>query len=244
MKPTHIAIIMDGNGRWAKAHGKPRLSGHEAGVETVRRIIKATRQHGIKYLTLYAFSVENWSRPSMEVRGLMSLLQTFLSKNEKEFHENQIRLRVLGRRSDLPKKVNDALGKVESATAHYTAATLILALSYGGRTEIAHAAQALAQAACEGKLDPAKIDEAAMASALYLPDVPDPDLIIRTSGEMRLSNFLLWQCAYSEFHFTNTLWPDFSEADFDAAIQDFATRSRRFGGLEKTHEPHEGGKPC
>lgn len=244
MKPTHIAIIMDGNGRWAKAHGKPRLSGHEAGVETVRRIIKATRKHGIQYLTLYAFSVENWSRPSLEIRGLMSLLQNFLSKNEKEFHENQIRLRVLGRRSDLPKKVNDALNKVEAATAHYTKATLVLALSYGGRTEIAHAAQALAKAACEGKLDPAKIDEAAVAAAMYLPDIPDPDLIIRTSGEMRISNFLLWQCAYSEFYFTQTLWPDFSEADVDAAIEDFSNRSRRFGGLEKAHKPHESGTTC
>ena len=244
MKPTHVAIIMDGNGRWAKAQGKPRLRGHEAGVETVRRIIRAARKQGIAYLTLYAFSVENWSRPSMEVKGLMTILQTFLTKSEQEFHDNQIRLRVLGRRSDLPKAVNDKLTQVEAATAKYTEATLILALSYGGRTEIAHAAQVLAQAACEGKIDPAKIDEAALASALYLPDIPDPDLIIRTSGEMRLSNFLLWQCAYSEFYFTQTLWPDFSEDDFAAAIDDFANRRRRFGGIDEAPATPEGAPKC
>lgn len=231
MTPAHIAIIMDGNGRWAQARGKPRLRGHEAGAETVRRVIRTARRHGVRYLTLYAFSVENWSRPATEVRGLMTLLEHFLAANEKEFHENKIRLRILGRRSDLPPKVDARLAKVEAATMHYTEATLILALSYGGRTEIAHAAKTLAREAVAGQLDPDSIDEAAVARTLYLPDVPDPDLIIRTSGEIRLSNFLLWQCAYSEFIFTPVLWPDFSEADFDAAIEEYGRRTRRFGGV-------------
>ena len=245
MKPAHIAIIMDGNGRWAQARGKSRLRGHEAGVETVRRIIRAARRHGIRYLTLYAFSVENWARPALEVKGLMALLETFLARNEREFQDNQIRLRILGRRTDLPPKVDALLAKVEAATAHYTEATLVLALSYGGRTEIAHAAQTLARAAVEGRIAPESIDEAAVARALYLPDIPDPDVIIRTSGEIRLSNFLLWQCAYSEFIFTPVLWPDFSEADFDAAIEEFGRRTRRFGGVDAVEKPdrHEG-TPC
>ena len=242
MTPSHIAIIMDGNGRWAQARGKPRLRGHEAGAETVRRVIRAARRHGVRYLTLYAFSVENWSRPSMEVRGLMTLLERFLAVNEKEFHENKIRLRILGRRTDLPPKVDALLAKVEAATAHYAEATLVLALSYGGRTEIAHAAQTLARDAAAGRIKPEAIDEAAVARALYLPDVPDPDLIIRTSGELRLSNFLLWQCAYSEFIFSPVLWPDFSEADFDAAVEEFGRRTRRFGGVETDKKAKKDGK--
>ncbi|MGI5869148.1 MAG: isoprenyl transferase [Kiritimatiellia bacterium] len=241
MTPIHIAIIMDGNGRWAQARGKPRLHGHEAGAETVRRVIRSAKRHGVRCLTLYAFSVENWSRPAVEVRGLMSLLERFLTENEKELHENKIRLRVLGRRTDLPKKVDALLAKIEAATAHYSEATLVLALSYGGRTEIAHAARALAEDVAAGRIAPESIDEAAVARALYLPDIPDPDLIIRTSGEQRLSNFLLWQSAYSEFHFTPVLWPDFSEADFDAAIEEYGRRSRRFGGLEPRQEAKKGG---
>lgn len=244
LKPRHVAIIMDGNGRWAKAQGKPRLRGHEAGAESVRRTIRAARRHGVQYLTLYAFSVENWSRPALEVKALMALLGNFLERNEKEFHENKIRLRVLGRRSDLPKAINETLLRVEAATENYTEATLILALSYGGRTEIANAARRLAQAACEGKIDPAKIDEAAVAGAMYLPDVPDPDFIIRTSGEIRLSNFLLWQSAYSELYFTDTLWPDFTEADFDTALEEFARRNRRFGGVENIPNVPKGNAKC
>ncbi len=232
--PRHVAIIMDGNGRWAKARGKPRLFGHEAGAEAVRRTLRAARRHGVEFLTLYAFSVENWSRPEIEVRGLMRLLESFLSKNERELHENRIRLRVLGRRADLPRAVHDRLARIEAATAGYPDATLVLALSYGGRTEIAHAARTLARAAREGRLDPDTIDEAAVAGALYLPDVPDPDLIIRTSGEIRLSNFLLWQAAYSEFCFLDILWPDFTEADFDTALAVYARRGRRFGGIADT----------
>jgi undecaprenyl diphosphate synthase len=222
---------MDGNGRWAKARGGIRLLGHEAGAETVRRVIRASKRNGIRYLTLYAFSVENWKRPADEVGGLMKLLVRFLKANEREFHENQIRLRVQGRKADLPESVRDALAKVEEATKAYSAATLILALSYGGRDEITDAVRKLAQEAAAGSLAPERITAQMISDNLYLPDVPDPDLIVRTSGEIRLSNFLLWQCAYSEFYFTDTLWPDFSEADFDAAVAEYERRHRRFGGL-------------
>ncbi|MBQ3810171.1 MAG: di-trans,poly-cis-decaprenylcistransferase [Kiritimatiellae bacterium] len=229
--PRHVAIIMDGNGRWAKARGLPRLEGHKAGAETVRRVMRAAKKFGVEYLTLYAFSVENWSRPPAEIRGLMRLLRFFLKRNEKEFHDNKVRMRVMGRRSDLPASADKALAEVEAATAHYTEGQLILCLSYGGRTEIAAAARALAEDAAAGRLDPAAIDEKALASRLYLPDVPDPDLIVRTSGEERLSNFLLWQAAYAEFHFTPVAWPDFGEDDFRAALDAYARRHRRYGGL-------------
>ena len=229
--PQHVAIIMDGNGRWAKARGLPRLKGHEAGAESVRRVLRAAKKFGVRYVTLYAFSVENWSRPPLEVQGLMRLLQFFLKRNEHELHENETRLRVMGRRSDLPPAVDRALAELEAATAKYPDRELILCLSYGGRTEIAAAARSLAEDAAAGRLDPASIDEHAVASRLYLPDVPDPDLIVRTSGEERLSNFLLWQAAYAEFHFTPVLWPDFGEEDFKAALDAFAGRHRRFGGV-------------
>ena len=231
MVPRHVAIIMDGNGRWAKARGLPRLKGHEAGAESVRRVLRAAKKFGVQYVTLYAFSVENWSRPPLEVQGLMKLLQFFLKRNERELHDNETRLRVMGRRSDLPRAVDRALADLEAATARYSDRELILCLSYGGRTEIAAAARALAEDAVAGRLDPASIDEKAVASRLYLPDVPDPDLIVRTSGEERLSNFLLWQAAYAEFYFTPVLWPDFGEEDFKAALDAFAARHRRFGGI-------------
>ena len=229
--PRHVAIIMDGNGRWAKARGLPRLKGHEAGAESVRRVLRAAKKFGVRYVTLYAFSVENWSRPPLEVQGLMKLLQFFLKRNEHELHDNETRLRVMGRRSALPPAVDRALADLEAATAKYGDRELILCLSYGGRTEIAAAARSLAEDAAAGRIDPAKIDEAAIASRLYLPDVPDPDLIVRTSGEERLSNFLLWQAAYAEFYFTPVLWPDFGEEDFKAALDAFAARHRRFGGV-------------
>ena len=222
---------MDGNGRWAKSRGGIRLLGHEAGAETVRRVIRASKRHGIRYLTLYAFSVENWKRPEDEVGGLMKLLIRFLKSNEREFHDNKIRLRVQGRKNDLPETVRNALSKVEDATKDYDTATLILALSYGGRDEITDAVRKLAQETATGKLAPEQITAETISANLYLPDIPDPDLIVRTSGEIRLSNFLLWQCAYSEFYFTDTLWPDFSEADFDAAVAEYERRHRRFGGL-------------
>ncbi|MBR4945829.1 MAG: di-trans,poly-cis-decaprenylcistransferase [Kiritimatiellae bacterium] len=226
----HLAIIMDGNGRWAKARGLPRTEGHRAGGETVRRVLQYCRNAGIRYLTLYAFSVENWKRPKEEVDALMNLLVAYLAGEESMLHQNQVRLRIMGRREDLPERAQAALKHVEEATAHYDR-QLILCLSYGGRTEMVTAAQRLARRVAAGELSPEAIDEATFAEQLYLPDVPDPDLIVRTSGEMRLSNFLLWQASYAELYVTPVLWPDFSEADFKAALDAFEQRNRRYGGL-------------
>ena len=226
----HLAIIMDGNGRWAKARGLPRSEGHRAGGETVRRVLGFCRDAGIRYLTLYAFSVENWKRPKEEVDALMGLLVSYLAGEESMLHRHQVRLRIMGQRDDLPAEVQAALNHVESVTAHYER-QLILCLSYGGRREIVSAAKKLAQAAAEGKLDPASIDEDVFATQLYLPDVPDPDLIVRTSGEMRLSNFLLWQASYAELYVTPVLWPDFDKTDFDTALASFGKRERRYGGV-------------
>ena len=227
--PRHVAVIMDGNGRWAKQRGQPRIFGHRAGAESLRAILRACRDHGVEYLTVYAFSTENWIRPRDEVTGLMALLKTFLKKDEHELHENQVRLRVTGRLQDLPKAVRAELERVMEATRSYAKGHLILALSYGGRTEIVDAVRAIATAARAGELDPAQIDEALVARHLYLPDVPDPDLMIRTSGELRLSNFLLWELSYAEFYFVDTLWPDFREADFAQALAEYSRRRRRFG---------------
>lgn len=226
----HLAIIMDGNGRWAKARGLPRTEGHRAGGETVRRVLQYCRNAGIRYLTLYAFSVENWKRPKEEVDALMNLLVAYLAGEESMLHQNQVRLRIMGRREDLPERAQAALRHVEEVTAHYDR-QLILCLSYGGRTEMVTAAQRLARRVVAGELSPEAIDEATFAEQLYLPDVPDPDLIVRTSGEMRLSNFLLWQASYAELYVTPVLWPDFSEADFKAALDAFEQRNRRYGGL-------------
>ena len=227
--PRHVAVIMDGNGRWAKQRGRPRLFGHRAGADSLRAILRACRDHGVEYLTVYAFSTENWIRPKGEVAGLMSLLKTFLKKDEHELHENQVRLRVTGRIQDLPAAVRAELERVMAATRNYSKGHLILALSYGGRSEIVDAVRAIAAKACAGAIDPAQIDEAAVAAHLYLPDVPDPDLMIRTSGELRLSNFLLWELSYAEFYFTETLWPDFREPDFAKALAEYARRRRRYG---------------
>lgn len=227
--PAHIAVIMDGNGRWAEQRNLPRAKGHERGVESVRVAIKACRKMGIKYLTVYAFSVENWNRPRAEIEALMNLLKKFLRNEEREFHENHIRLRAIGRLSDLPKSVQRELNHVMQATEHYRDATLVLALSYGGRTELAYAARELARKAKAGTLDPESIDEGAIAANLYAPDIPDPDLMIRTSGEMRLSNFLLWQLSYAEFYITDTLWPDFREEHLQKAVEEYGRRHRRFG---------------
>ncbi|MGN0857475.1 MAG: polyprenyl diphosphate synthase [Candidatus Spyradenecus sp.] len=228
----HIAFIMDGNGRWAQARGLPRTEGHRAGAETVRRVLGYCRDAGIRYLTLYAFSVENWKRPKEEVETLMHLLVAYLASEEKTFHENQVRIRYMGRKRDLPAEVREALDRVEAATAAYER-QLILCLSYGGRTEITHAAQEIARQVARGELDPEAITEETLARNLYLPDVPDPDLIVRTSGEMRLSNFLLWQASYAELYVTPVLWPDFGEADFQAALDAFSRRDRRYGAIGK-----------
>ena len=229
--PQHIAIIMDGNGRWAKRQGKPRLAGHEAGSETVRRLLGYCRDAGIAYLTLYAFSTENWSRPPDEVAGLMNLLGYFIRKNEAELLEKQVRLRVIGRREDLPEPLQADILRLERETEHFER-QLLIGLSYSGRSEIARAARRLAEQVKAGTLAPEAIDEAAVAANLYAPDVPDPDLIIRTSGEMRISNFLLWQCAYSEIYVTPVLWPDFDERAFRDALLAYAARDRRFGGVK------------
>ncbi len=233
-KPVHIAFIMDGNGRWARQRGLPRLRGHLAGAETVRRVLRCCRDSGIRYLTLYAFSKENWSRPRDEVSGLMRLLREYLRKQESELHANNVRLRVMGCREDLTPAVRREIERVEAATRDHDGGQLILAISYGGRTELASAARAIAVRVARGELAPEAIDERTMADHLYLPDVPDPDLIVRTSGELRLSNFLLWQSAYSEFHVTPVHWPDFQASDFQAALDAYASRKRRYGGLEAT----------
>jgi undecaprenyl diphosphate synthase len=230
--PRHVAVIMDGNGRWAKSRGLPRLKGHEAGAESVRAVMRACRQAGVEFLTLYAFSVENWIRPRGEVDGLMRLLSVFLKGHVHELHENRVRLRVQGRIGDLPDYVREELERAMAATAAYTERQLILALSYGGRAEIVDAARRIAQRVKAGELMPEAIDDKLFAQHLYLPDVPDPDLLIRTSGEMRVSNFLLWQISYAEIYVSPVMWPDFREAQFLAALEDFSRRRRRFGDIE------------
>ena len=232
--PNHVAIIMDGNGRWAKRRGLPRLKGHEEGAESVRAVISACKKAGVRYLTLYAFSVENWTRPVAEIRGLMRLLQKFMKDREQELHENKVRLRVIGRIEDFPLMVRRELNRVMRATAAYDEGQLILALSYGGRTEIANAARRIARQVEDGKLRSADVDEKTVAQNLYAPDIPDPDLMIRTSGEMRLSNFLLWQLSYAELYITDVLWPDFREREFMKALEEYRHRQRRFGGIGET----------
>jgi undecaprenyl diphosphate synthase len=227
--PTHVAIIMDGNGRWAKQRGLPRVKGHEQGAESVRVAVRTCRKLGIRYLTVYAFSIENWARPKQEVDALMEILKRFLRKEEPEFHNNKVRLRVIGRTSDLPKSVRRELNHIMHATEHYKDGNLVLALSYGGRTEIAAAAREIARKAKTGELEVDKIDESTVAAHLYAPDIPDPDLMIRTSGEMRISNFLLWQMSYTELYVTDVLWPDFREEQLIKAIEEYGRRHRRYG---------------
>ncbi|MCX6996197.1 MAG: isoprenyl transferase [Kiritimatiellaeota bacterium] len=230
--PQHVAIIMDGNGRWARRHGWPRLKGHQEGAQSLQAILRACRTAGVKYLTVYAFSVENWIRPKAEINGLMALLRKFLRDQEHELHEHQVRLRMIGRMEDLPAAVQKELSRVIAATAQHTGGQLILALSYGSRAEIAAAARRIAAAVQAGRLRPEEITEQTVAANLYAPDVPDPDLLIRTSGEMRVSNFLLWQISYAELYVTDVLWPDFREAEFNRALASYAQRQRRFGGVK------------
>jgi len=229
--PHHVAIIMDGNGRWAKQHKLPRLSGHEAGRKSVKTVTMAAMEHGVRYLTLYAFSVENWQRPRDEVQGLMGLLRGVLREELAEMGREGIRLRAIGRRQDLPGAVREELEAAIENTKANTKLDLILALSYGSRVEITEATKAIAREAKAGRLDPETIDEKTITAHLYTHDVPDPDLLIRTSGEMRVSNFMLWQISYAEIHVTPVLWPDFGKKEFAAALADFAKRDRRFGGL-------------
>lgn len=230
--PRHIAIIMDGNGRWAIKRGEPRLKGHRAGVETLDRVMHYARAAGVKYLSVYAFSTENWRRPKAEVDGLMKLLGWYIRHKKKQLLKDNVRFRVMGRKSDLPESVQKLIADLEESTRNGEW-ELIVCLSYGGRAEIVDAAKAyaekLAKAEADGAQLGAKEREELFAGCLYLPDVPDPDLIIRTSGEFRVSNFLLWECAYSEFYITDVLWPDFSEADFNAALESYSHRERRLG---------------
>jgi undecaprenyl diphosphate synthase len=229
--PRHVALIMDGNGRWAAQRGLPRFEGHRRGVEALRRAVRAAIELRIEYLTVYSFSVENWSRPREEVQGLLGLLHRFIRKDLAELDANNVRVQVIGARSDLPPDVAELLLEAERDTAENTGLTLVVAFNYGARQEIAAAARALAQEVLEGRLSLSEIDAAAMASRLHTADIPDPDLIIRTSGEQRLSNFLLWQAAYAEFVFLPINWPDFDKAAFEAAINDYSNRDRRFGQL-------------
>jgi undecaprenyl diphosphate synthase len=229
--PTHIAIIMDGNGRWAKERHLPRVEGHRNGVESVRATVRACGEIGVKYLTLYAFSVENWNRPKDEVDTLMKYLARYLKNEIGELNRNNVKLEVIGQIYRLPEFVQEQLKKTQAALAKNNGLTLILALSYGGRTELVEAIRAIAEKSKQGKLEPAEINEQVIAQHLYTRHTPDPDLLIRTSGEMRVSNFLLWQISYSELVVTQTLWPDFRKSQLFAAIEEYARRHRRFGGL-------------
>jgi undecaprenyl diphosphate synthase len=229
--PVHIAIIMDGNGRWAKKRLLNRIRGHEKGSETVRTVVRCCREIGIRYLTLYAFSTENWQRPKKEVNALMVLLVRFLQSELNELVENNIRLRVIGQVERLPSEVRNALQKTMAATEDKTGMDLILALSYGGRAEIVAMVQGLAEKIKRGLLEPGSITAEMVADHLYTRNIPDPDLLIRTSGEMRISNFLLWQIAYSEIFVTPTLWPDFSKEELLQILQDYQRRERRFGAV-------------
>ncbi len=229
LPPVHVAIIMDGNGRWAKARGLPRTAGHKRGAEAVRRTVEAAREMGVSYLTLYAFSSENWKRPLGEVTDLMGLLRLYLRNEVKNLHKNGIRLKIIGDRSRLSADIVALIEESEAKTAANTALTLTLALSYGGRQEIVEAARRIAAEVAEGRLRPGQVDEATFAGNLFTVGMPDPDLVIRTSGEMRISNFLLWQCAYAELVFLDVLWPDFGREELEAAISDFSRRERRYG---------------
>ncbi len=230
--PQHVGIIMDGNGRWAAARGWPRLEGHRRGVEAVRRTVRAAGDLRIGYLTLYSFSAENWSRPAQEVSDLMGLLKRFIRNDLAELHKNGVRVRIIGKRDNLAADIRCLLIEAEDLTVGNVNLNLQIAFNYGSRQEIADAARRLALRVQRGDLDPASIDIAAFAGALDTSGIPDPDLIIRTSGEQRLSNFLMWQCAYAELVFQPVLWPDFDRTWLESAVAEFGARERRYGGLK------------
>lgn len=229
--PEHVAIIMDGNGRWANARGLPRTMGHRKGVETVRAAVKTAGELGIRYLTLFAFSSENWSRPAAEVSDLMGLLKTFIRRDLADLHRENVRIRVIGDRSNLRGDILPLLVEAEETTRANTGITLVIAFNYGARDEMTRAMRHLATEVAEGRLRPEDITPERISATLDTSDIPDPDLIIRTSGEERLSNFLLWQGAYSELIFVPELWPDFTRETFLAALEKYACRERRFGGV-------------
>ena len=227
--PQHVAIIMDGNGRWAEQHGLPRIEGHRKGTQAVEHILKAAEDFGVKNITLFAFSVENWNRPKLEVAALMQLLDSFLKEHEEQLVKRGMRLRVLGRTSELPTSTQELLRKTEQSTQAFDKLTVGLALNYGSRTEVVDAVKAITRDTQEGRLDLNELDYDVFRQYLYTKEMPDPDLIIRTSGECRLSNFLLLQSAYSEIYLSDVLWPDFDQAEFGAALKAYASRERRFG---------------
>ena len=227
--PTHVAVIMDGNGRWAQSRGLPRVAGHKRGAEAVRASIEAAIEHEVRYLTLFGFSSENWKRPATEIADLMGLLRHYLRAELAELHRNGVRVRVIGERARLDPDIVALVQQAEETTRANARLVLTIALSYGGRADIVAAARRLAEAARAGTIDPASIDEDAFARALSTDGIPDPDLLIRTSGEQRISNFLLWQSAYTEFLFVDTLWPDFGKREFAAAVAEFQRRERRYG---------------
>jgi undecaprenyl diphosphate synthase len=229
--PKHVAIIMDGNGRWAKQRHLPRVEGHRAGAESARVIIRIAGELGVKYLTLYAFSAENWNRPKDEVDALMKYLIHYLKSETPELNKNNVRLEVIGQIYRLPENVQEHLKKSIATLSKNNGLTLVMALSYGSRIEIVEAVRSIAEKAKQGKLDPSDINEEVISQHLWTRNVPDPDLLIRTSGEMRISNFLLWQISYTELVVTQTLWPDFRKPQFFEALEEYTRRHRRFGGL-------------
>ena len=230
--PEHVAVIMDGNGRWAKARGLPRTAGHKAGVNAVRETVRNASELGIRYLTLYAFSSENWSRPPAEVSDLMGLLKLFIRRDLADLHKSNVEIRIIGERSRLKPDILKLLQNAEDLTRGNSAMTLVIAFNYGSRDEIIRAAARIASDVSEGRLSPEDIGTAAFAARLDTAGMPDPDLVIRTSGEQRLSNFLLWQAAYAEFVFMPCLWPDFGRDQLIEALSVFGSRERRFGGVE------------
>ena len=232
--PTHIAIIMDGNGRWAQARGLPRIAGHRQGAEAVRRSVEACRELGVSYLTLFAFSSENWKRPATEVDDLMGLLRLYLRREIAELAKNDVRLKIIGDRSKLSDDIRALIDEGESSTRQNARLTLTIAISYGAQAEIVHAARMIAAAHKRGELDLENLDEAAFSRFLYTEDMPDPDLIIRTSGEQRLSNFMLWQSAYAELLFMDLYWPDFDKQCLVRAINSFSARDRRYGATSSS----------
>ncbi len=229
--PRHVAIIMDGNGRWAQRRGLPRAFGHQAGAKSVQKVVQVASELSLKALTLYSFSSENWKRPAEEVNALMDLCQEYLRLEQSRMIRNSVRFKRIGRRDGLPDRVLEALDETERVTAHGTGLTLCLAVNYGSRTEIVDAVRGIAGRVASGELAPEAIDEATISSHLYTAGLPDPDLLIRTAGERRISNYLLWQISYAEIHVADTLWPDFGAAEFMAALRDYASRERRFGDV-------------
>ncbi|MGN0485023.1 MAG: isoprenyl transferase [Lachnospiraceae bacterium] len=230
--PQHIAIILDGNGRWAKSKGMPRTYGHTVGAKNVENVCRAANDLGVKYLTLYAFSTENWNRPSSEVAALMKLLRSYMSNCLKTAKKNNMRVRVIGEKTRLDEDIQKRIAELEAASAAYDGLNLQIAINYGGRDEITRAVQKIARKVADGKIKPENIDESMIASQLDTAEIPDPDLLIRTSGEQRLSNYLLWQLAYAEFYFTDVPWPAFGKSDLEKAIEAYNQRDRRYGNIE------------